>query len=230
MIEYEEGNKITAITAKEKEFESANLDKLYSALAKAQEEMEIATTDKNNPFFKSKYADLHSIVRASRPSLTKNGLSIMQRITTSENDNMYLNTRLCHASGQWIESKMPIKPADYKIQSIGSYITYLKRYTLAAIVGVATDDANDDDGEKAMDRSKKKEVKAPVVVQKITKKQVKDLEDMLFVLPDYKKTINDFLGKQGILTNEDIPIETYDKIIKKAKQLLKQADEDNENY
>jgi hypothetical protein len=138
-------------------YESDQLDQLYTSLCKAQSEMETANTDKNNPFFKSKYADLTSITKASRPYLTRNGLAIIQRIVSNGDDKMYLLTRLCHMSGQWIESKMPITPQDSKIQSIGSYITYVRRYALSAIIGIAVDDANDDDGEKAMSREEKKD-------------------------------------------------------------------------
>ena len=197
-----------------KQDESESLDLLYTSLAKAQEEMETATTDKNNPFFKSKYADLTSIVRASRPFLSKNGLSVIQRITTNEEDNMYLKTRLCHMSGQWIESKMPINPVDWKIQSIGAYITYLKRYTLAAIVGVATDDANDDDGESAMDRNNNSKKKKDT----LSDEEVKEICFSLNRVPEYKQEIDSFLNKQKISNYKDMTRETYSKVLKNANK------------
>jgi len=131
--------------------ESTELNHIFEALAKAQQEMELASLDKKNPFFKSQYADLASVVRASRPYLAKNGLSVIQRVLTKESGQMVLSTRLGHASGQWIESEMAISPPKNDIQSLGSYITYLRRYNYSAIVGVASGD--DDDGEKAMERS-----------------------------------------------------------------------------
>ena len=142
------------IILKEKKEESERLDELFSSLAKAQAEIDIAKTDAINPFYKSRYADLASVVKASRKSLTENNLSVIQRILTNDNGSMCLYTRLCHASGQWIESKMPINPNKNDIQSIGSYITYLKRYNYAAIVGVVTSD-EDDDAESAMKDKRK---------------------------------------------------------------------------
>lgn len=132
--------------------ESRELDKLYTSLAKAQLEMIPAKTTSNNPFFKSKYADLSSIVGASRKVLATNGLSVIQRIIRSGSAGMTLLTRLCHSSGQWIESSMTVNPPKQDIQSLGSYLTYLRRYTYSAIVGVVTA-GEDDDGEIAMGRS-----------------------------------------------------------------------------
>lgn len=129
--------------------ESQELANLFEALAKAQLDMEVAKTDQTNPFFKSNYADLASIVKASRPFLAKNGLSVAQRIIPTEDGKLHLYTRICHASGQWMESMMPIVPPKNDIQTIGSYITYLRRYNYAAIVGVVAS-GEDDDGETAM--------------------------------------------------------------------------------
>jgi hypothetical protein len=132
--------------------ESQSLDKLYAALAKAQLEMLPAKTGSNNPFFKSKYADLASIVKASRKALGTNGLAVIQRIIRNGSAGMTLLTRLCHSSGQWIESSMTVNPPKQDIQSLGSYLTYLRRYTYSAIVGVVASE-EDDDGEAAIGRS-----------------------------------------------------------------------------
>lgn len=183
-------------------FESRDINELFAALAKAQLSMEVAKTDASNPFFKSKYADLASIVKASRKHLASNGLSIIQRILPNGDGNMYLYTRLCHASGQWMESKMRIDPPKKDIQGIGSYITYLKRYNYAAITGVVSDD--DDDGESAMDRSGQSSSKPKTHSDKISKAQLQvlsseleDLEDVLeSILKGYKiGVLSDMLAK-----------------------------------
>lgn len=129
---------------------SIELNDLFDALAKAQGEMEEAKTDSKNPFFKSKYADLASIFRASRKVLAKYGLSVVQPVRNFQGKR-YLFTRLGHASGQWIEGGIPLSPPKEDIQSLGSYITYLRRYCYAAMVGVVAS-GEDDDGEKAMNR------------------------------------------------------------------------------
>lgn len=128
------------------------LNELFGALAKAQDMMEAAYESNDNPFFKSKYASFNEIVRASRPALTSQGLAVLQRVITLDDGSMLLHTVLGHVSGQYIDSTMRINPPKADVQGIGSYITYLKRYSYAALVGVCT--ANeDDDGESAMPRS-----------------------------------------------------------------------------
>lgn len=129
--------------------QSEQTNELFTALAKAQEEMEIASKDSSNPFFKSKYADLQSVVGSSRPYLTKHGLSVIH-LLQQEDQSTYMVTQLSHSSGQYIRSKVKLSPQKPDVQSLGSYITYMKRYCYAAIVGVVT--GEDDDGEACMNR------------------------------------------------------------------------------
>jgi hypothetical protein len=117
---------------------------LFAALAKAQTEISGALKDSDNPFFKSKYADLGSVMDACRGPLTKNGLSYIQK-TYSENDKYYIETILAHASGQSISSgKLEVLISKRDAQGFGSAITYFRRYQLSSLVGVAQidDDAN----------------------------------------------------------------------------------------
>jgi hypothetical protein len=130
---------------------SATIKELATALSKAQGKMRHAIKDSNNPFFRSKYADLASVVDASRAALVENGLSVVQY--TKGN---YLYTMLLHSSGEWIRGYIELKPmrqvkdtgwaASEDPQSYGSCITYARRYAMAAITGVATED---DDGNAA---------------------------------------------------------------------------------
>jgi len=130
---------------------SDSIAQLAAALCKAQSTMTHAIKDANNPFFHSKYADLASVVEASRPSLAKNGLSVVQCTWGNA-----LFTRLLHDSGEWIEGSIELKPMrqvkdkgweeSHDPQSYGSCITYARRYAMAAITGVATED---DDGNAA---------------------------------------------------------------------------------
>jgi hypothetical protein len=127
---------------------SPPLDKLFAALAKAQGEIEGASKDKVNPHFKSRYADLASIWDACRRALSVNGLSVLQ-FPLSEGELVGIRTILGHASGQSIESTVWTRPQQAGPQALGSCVTYLRRYALAAAVGVAPDD---DDGEAASPR------------------------------------------------------------------------------
>lgn len=125
---------------------SEQINELAAALAKAQGVMEGAKKDAENPFFKSNYADLASVWDACRKPLSDNGLSIVQLV----NDKL-LETILMHASGQWVRSTVPLNPVKNDPQGLGSCISYMRRYSLAAMVGVYQ---VDDDAEAAMPRAR----------------------------------------------------------------------------
>lgn len=125
---------------------------LFTALVKAQAEMEVAELSRENPFFKSRYADFTEIVKATRPYLTKYGLSVIQPIITV-GDQMLLRTMLCHTSGEYISSEIRINPPKTDVQSLGSYITYVRRYSYVSLVGACTGD-EDDDGNKAVSHNR----------------------------------------------------------------------------
>lgn len=127
--------------------QSTTIGALAAALAKAQGEMSNATKDKENPYYESKYADLTSIWAACREPLSKNGLSIIQAFGINEKGMLILETTLLHSSGEWKASIIPVVAAKPDVQSLGSAITYLRRYAIASLVGVCPDD---DDGERAM--------------------------------------------------------------------------------
>lgn len=126
---------------------SEQIGDLAAALAKAQGQIDAAAKDAVNPHFKSHYATLASIWGACRKALTSNGLAVVQAVETDE-AGACLATTLAHASGQWIESRTPLVCDMRNMQSIGSAISYARRYALAAIVGVVAED--DDDGNAAV--------------------------------------------------------------------------------
>lgn len=134
-------------------FQSEFINELATALSKAQGEMQAAIKDKINPFYKTSYADLGSIWDAARPVLCKYGLCVMQTTElNSERNQIIMVTTLAHNSGQWVKSYLPLNPSKNDSQGIGAAITYLRRYSLSALVGVVCDD--DDDGETAAGRGK----------------------------------------------------------------------------
>ena len=129
---------------------SEKINELAVALNKAQSDFMVAKKDAKNPFFKSKYATLNSVYEAVAPALLANGFTIIQPIVDNN-----VETTLVHASGQFITSSCPIVCAKQNDpQAMGSAITYARRYSLASLLGVMTDE--DDDGEKAMGRTDKK--------------------------------------------------------------------------
>lgn len=125
---------------------SEAINELAGALAKAQAVMAGAAKDSTNPHFRSKYADLASIWDACRPALTANGLSVAQAPSV-EGHRVSLTTLLLHSSGQFLESNISAVAKDDGPQAIGSVITYLRRYSLASIAGVAPEDDDAEHGE-----------------------------------------------------------------------------------
>jgi len=126
---------------------SVTLGELATALSKAQGEMKSAALDTVNPFFKSKYASLASVMAACRAALAANGLSIIQPTRMDENGIIILCTTMLHESGEWVGSEYPIVPDKNTPQALGSAMTYARRYTLSAMIGVVADE--DDDGNSA---------------------------------------------------------------------------------
>ena len=127
---------------------SESIKELAAALAKAQGQMKGAIKDSANPFFKSKYADLASVVEAIRAAFSANGLSYIQTVEPSEKDEVRVETTLLHASGEWISCgvlALPVSKVD--AQGYGSALTYCRRYSLSAAAGVSTE--LDDDGNAA---------------------------------------------------------------------------------
>jgi len=129
---------------------SEQINELVGALAKAQSEMENAPLDAQNPHFRSKYATLAAIRNATMPTLTKNGLVVFQTIDTADG-GLCLVTRLAHTSGQWARSVYPL-PTTSKPHEMGSALTYARRYSWAAITGIAAEE--DDDGNAGQDAAK----------------------------------------------------------------------------
>lgn len=131
---------------------SPTIDKLAQALCSAQLRLELAHRRSKNPFYHSSYAAFEDIWGACRIPLNENGLSVAQ-MTHASDKGLCLVTTLMHTSGQWIRGEYLLNPLKNDPQSLGSALSYAKRYALAAMVGVVSSD-EDDDGEKSMNRNK----------------------------------------------------------------------------
>ena len=128
---------------------SENINELAASLALAQGAMSVAIKDSVNPHFKSRYADLASVIDAVRPHLSSNGIAFVQDVTT-EPGLVCVETTLYHKSGQWLSNKLAVACKDQSPQPVGSATTYARRYALMALCGIAP--AEDDDGEAAQQR------------------------------------------------------------------------------
>jgi hypothetical protein len=210
-------------TVSKREQRSTELNELFGALAKAQAEMLVAGLNKQNPYFKSKYADLSDIVKASRPCLTKNGLSVLQQILTNDEGQSILHTILAHCSGQYITTQMRIIPPKNDIQTMGSYITYLRRYSYASLIGVVACE-DDDDGEIAMIDAREVMAKGPSTkydpkhqsFETITKEQQEEMEEELAAYPDIAEMVMD---KMRIQSLADLPKDQFGVSIKRIREI-----------
>jgi len=172
--------------------QSEHIGDLAAALAKAQAEVGTVHKDSANPFFRSSYASLAAVWEATRPILSKHGLSVVQ-LPSHDESGYYVETMLMHGSGQWIKSRTYMKPAKDDPQGIGSLISYARRYALQAVTMVCPDD---DDGEAAMGRNSnapQKPVESPKPVQKV--EPAKTAEKPATEAPKAKETASKFNGE-----------------------------------
>ena len=132
---------------------SEQLNDLATALAKAQGEIENAAKSSANPHFKSKYADLAEILNTVRPVFSGHGLSVTQ-LPSYADGIASVETVLMHSSGQWISSVASAPVGKQDAQGVGSCLTYLRRYSLAAVAGIAQED---DDANSAVGHAPRKD-------------------------------------------------------------------------
>lgn len=125
---------------------SRTIGRLAAALARAQGAMRAAAKDSTNPHFRSRYADLASVWDAARAALADNGLAVLQPVL-SDGGTVRVTSIVTHASGEWIGAVLSFGVAQATPQAIGSAITYGRRYGLASLLGIVSDD--DDDGNAA---------------------------------------------------------------------------------
>lgn len=210
------------------QMQSDNINELMAALAKAQGQIQGASKDKVNPHFKSKYADLASIWDACRESLSKNQLGVTQTAMSDAEGHLILVTTLGHSSGQWMRSYMPILMQRQDAQGMGSALTYTRRFSLAAMVGVAPDD---DDGEAAgrSDNSnvkplynQKKQHQQPEqepakIANKLSKQQLEDIGRVMGEDEEYKRIVKAHYDKLGKTKPTDLTNDDYVAIMKDAE-------------
>lgn len=130
------------------------MNKLLEKLLEVQKELKNPVLNKVNPFFKSKYADLPSILDLIKPILNKHELVLLQTHKPDEN-NIIVNTIIFHISGEKIESELLLPVKDKTPQGYGSSITYARRYSILSLLGISADE--DDDGNISSNTKEKKE-------------------------------------------------------------------------
>ena len=178
---------------------SESIKELATALSKAQGEMGSAHKSADNPFFKSKYADLASVTDAIKASLKNNGLSYTQVIHDMDK-SACVETMIFHSSGEWLSTgKLSVPVAKADAQGFGSALTYARRYGLSAAFGVASDD---DDGNAAAKAKPKPESSKSVAQSDYDK------------LPDArKKTLDEICAEIVATFNDTGSEEAYDMYV-----------------
>ena len=143
-------------------YRSESTKELSKALLKFHKEMGVVMKDEENPFFKSKFASLPTILKEIKEPLQKAGLVIMQ-FPSGENG---LITQITHAdSGEYMNCHYVMAPSKSGPQGVGSAITYQRRYALGAILSLNIDE--DDDGNKASATTAKSKKSAAEVAEDI---------------------------------------------------------------
>lgn len=194
---------------------------IAEALSKAQAKITGAVADSANPFFKSKYADLSSVMTAIRIPFAENGLSYTQGCRLDGN-SWVLSTTLLHSSGETLSFDYPVICAKQNDpQAFGAAVTYARRFSLSAIAGVSQ---VDDDGNTAA-----KTPAAPTVSEapaKITEQQRKRL---FAVCREAGWTENDLkahVTTLGLESTKDLTVKAYDNVVEFVKKSPKPSNEE----
>lgn len=127
--------------------QSESVGHLFAALVAAQAEMRNPPKDSVNPHFKSRFADLATVLDTVKPVLARHKLGVIQLPCEVEGVGPALTTMLVHASGEYVRGTIALRPAKQDPQGVGAAMTYARRYGLQAVLGITADD--DDDGHHA---------------------------------------------------------------------------------
>ena len=124
---------------------NSTTDKLFTALAKAQASITCVAKNRevNAGKYKYSYITLAAVIEHVRKPLTDNGLWFVQMLEADEQGKYRLVTRLTHSSGQYIEGRTPMMVQNADNQQFGSALSYMRRYSLIAMLGVAPDEDDD---------------------------------------------------------------------------------------
>lgn len=185
---------------------------LASALLKSQREIEGVSKSSDNPYFKSKYADLTAVIESTIPVLNKHGIVVIQSpVPPPFEGHLAITTMLLHESGESISGTAVVPLTKQDPQAYGSAMTYARRYSLASIIGLKT---LDDDAESAVRSAPVKQAEAktfkgfPGNTVTVVKEQAKATprgKTSLFPKVGSKRTAPQVDGNQQEFTDADIP-------------------------
>jgi len=216
---------------------SETIATLAKALAKFQAEVSNPKNTAINPHFKSKYAPLQDILSLVRPVLAKHGLSIIQ-FPSGDGQDITISTILMHESGEWIEAcPLTLKADKPTAQGAGSAITYGRRYTLSAVLGISSED--DDDGNSANKKDEKRNITSPPSSEKqttplpsggvgtISKAQAKR---MFALAGGNAEIVKEVIAEHGYERTDQIKKTEYDKLCKEIEAKRQELDKELEGF
>lgn len=195
---------------------SEQINEIAKALSSMQGSMKPAVKDSKNPHFKSNYADLASVWEAIRPSLGSNNLTVWQDVITNDH-SVCVITKVVHQSGQWIEfGPLCIPLVKFDAHAIGSAVSYGRRYSLCAALGVVSED---DDGNAASSNLPQESKRQEQTKQVITKEQADEIINILSETNDeVRHNVYTFINRSEINAKSlyELPVAYYKTVLNKA--------------
>lgn len=208
-------------------YQSDKTNEINTAIAEASLEYPPIKINRQNPYLKSGYSDLHEINIKIIPILGKHGIHLSQ-IKKQVDGRTLLVTRLWHLSGQWIESRVFITPSKNSIESYGSNLNAMKRFEVMDILALTVSgDPFDDDGEADMEDEK--EVVAMGSKLKTlydTKKEsyetitANQYEDLMLALDDHEDLVSEMLDSLKIKTLREMPKSRFPPTIDRVRRIV----------
>jgi hypothetical protein len=206
--------------------QSESVKTILSDLGKAQAEFPTLPKDSNG--YNYKYTNLDTVISTLRPILSKHNIGFMQSLTTLENNKAAMTTRLFHTTGEWLEDTTPLPDVllskGNAAQNMGAAITYMKRYTLCAMLGVSCDEDPDGKADGNPDFNARKQNNGPAPKQNNTPAGGWDT-------PEQGKRIKELLGSKypdgtQIFTDSDHRAITSMRAQKTADEVIRMLNEE----
>jgi len=159
---------------------SDTIIEISKALCEASKELKNVDQNADNPFYKSKYADLPHIIDTVKETLYKNGLCVIQDALLSEEKHINVKTLLAHISGEWIETTVTVPCTNgnrYDAQTVGGAITYGRRYALSALLNISSEPDDDGNGLVGKEKENNQRVDIEKVVATLSKMTLEEARE-----------------------------------------------------
>jgi hypothetical protein len=196
--------------------QSYSIGKIAEAMSKAQGEMMYADADRRNEYFNASYATLNSVIMAVKTPLANAGIAFFQTTELSNDNTVICTTTLAHKSGEWIKSMLGMKPAKNDPQGIGSALSYIRRYSLAAITGIAQ---ADDDAESATVRPSARLEMEKANAEPLSPAQVTAFKNLISKSDSEETDVLEFVG---VTTIEELNVGKFNTACDTMRRKIKE--------